>query len=229
MTNRQPKGTPVGGQFSEGRKPEGGDLYDEVNDSVEVEEFEGNLTASYEGYVFTISPPDPEAHRAHWTAEFRADESSVEQYATKGEFASFEEATDLFKEWPAVVKSMTHANDGLKASAGDLELTERLNDVHILWQEFDDNEQLYDGEFEQIYAVLDEATRRLDGDPNDPTSTNAKNLELSDKVHNAHILILNFDKDGTAISRDDFDYITEAIEEARETLGAGGPHGAVAE
>ncbi len=26
MTNRQPKGTPVGGQFAEGRKPEGGDL-----------------------------------------------------------------------------------------------------------------------------------------------------------------------------------------------------------
>jgi hypothetical protein len=26
MTNRQPKGTPVGGQFAEGRKPEGADL-----------------------------------------------------------------------------------------------------------------------------------------------------------------------------------------------------------
>lgn len=26
MTNRQPKGTPVGGQFAEGRKPDGGDL-----------------------------------------------------------------------------------------------------------------------------------------------------------------------------------------------------------
>ena len=29
MTNRQPKGTPVGGQFSEGRKPDGSDLVDD--------------------------------------------------------------------------------------------------------------------------------------------------------------------------------------------------------
>lgn len=36
MTNRQPKGTPVGGQFSEGRKPEGDDLTNIEVDGVTV-------------------------------------------------------------------------------------------------------------------------------------------------------------------------------------------------
>lgn len=46
MTNRQPAGTPVGGQFAEGRKPEGGDLAPDRNDVDLNEEVEENIEFS---------------------------------------------------------------------------------------------------------------------------------------------------------------------------------------
>jgi hypothetical protein len=60
MTNRQPKGTPVGGQFSEGRRPDGSDL---DND------FEPTTLADRETLIMETSNSIDELIRAHRQAD----------------------------------------------------------------------------------------------------------------------------------------------------------------
>lgn len=87
MTNRQSKGTPVGGQFSEGKNPDGPDLAPDRNDVDLNEEIEAN-------FEYAAEHAGPEARILEHQSRIDDIDSQREARRARGEFDSDEDGAD---------------------------------------------------------------------------------------------------------------------------------------
>lgn len=128
MTNRQPKGTPVGGQFAEGRNPEGGDL-----SSDGLLATYGQMRSVYESAVVEIADGDgsqldeTDHDRLMIAARNYFDDQTFHQATRSG---MWEIADKFVNEDPAAKLILNHGAPPPTAPPGDLKAT-----LEAMWQE----------------------------------------------------------------------------------------------
>ncbi len=174
--NRVPKGTPkTGGQFAEGRKPDGGDLTASVcpkcggevrdlpayNPTDRNDPFPSRTVGVCGncGYQPTDggSASDLELAERLNNAHVAWQEFDDGEQLSKGDFATIYSTLD-----DTMVRLRGNASDPTSTSASDLDLADQLDDVKHMVRNFDeDSIPLSREDFDYVYGALETARERL--------------------------------------------------------------------